>query len=92
VSGSDIRARDDAMVTTAPLAARSSASAARTNRNVLVRLVAKTEDHSDSDRSAIGLRIMKPALQMSASSRRSVAPTEWSREETAASSATSQTT
>ena len=37
------------MVTTLPLAARSSVSAARTSRNVLVRLVARTDDHSASD-------------------------------------------
>ena len=62
--------------TTAPLAARNRFSAALTSRNVLVRLVASTDDHSDNDRSAIGLRIMNPALQISASSRCSVAETE----------------
>jgi hypothetical protein len=77
------------MVTTAPLAARNIASASRTSRNVLVRLVVSTEDHSASDKSAIGLRIMKPALQIRASSRSSVAAIERTSAATAASSPTS---
>src|ERR1700733_9710321 len=87
-----MRARVDAIVTTEPLAARSIVSAARASRKVLVRLVPITRDHSASVSRAIGLPILIPALQTSASSLASCAATSRSSPPTDASSDTSHTT
>src|SRR6185312_984876 len=89
VSGSDIWALVDAIVTTLPFAARSKDSAARTSRNVAVRLVPMTTAHSAADRRAIGLRILMPALETTASNRPSVPRMSCTSLSTAASSATS---
>src|SRR3984885_6657353 len=92
VCGSDIWARVDAIVTTAPFAARNRVSAARVSRNVLVRLVPITRDHSATASCAMGLRIMMPALHTSASARCPCVATPASSARTAVSSATSQAT